>query len=266
MPLFASPLAGVYLLVLYAVLGLVMGSALHCLAWRIAHGQRWAAGSRSQCPACGHTLAARDLVPLFSWLFLRGRCRYCGARIPARYPAAEGCLAAVYVSLLLRYGLCAETLLYTVLCSCLFCLSLVDLDTQEIPNRFLAVAACAQLVYLVWRHGFTPAALAAVWYSLWHGLVLGGSVLLLSLVLDKVLHKESMGGGDIKLMAVLGLYFDLPCSLLLLIVACVLGILLALVLHTARGKAFPFGPALSAAAWLVLLVGAPVTQWYLGLF
>ncbi len=260
------PLAAAYILCVCALLGLVMGSALHCLAWRIARGEAWAAGGRSRCPACGHTLAARDLVPLFSWLALRGRCRYCGAPIPARYPLSEAALAVVYVSLLLRYGLTPETGLYLILCSCLFCLSLVDLDVQEIPNRFLAAAAAARFCYLLWQGGGAAAGLALCAQALWHGLALGGAVLALSLVMDRVLHRESMGGGDIKLLAVLGLYFTIPEALLLLVLACVLGIVLALLLEAKKGTAFPFGPALSAAAWLVLLFGGPLTGWYLSLF
>lgn len=252
----------IYLLVLCALLGLAMGSALNCLALRIAKEEKWS-GGRSHCPSCSHTLKAADLVPLFSYLFLKGRCRYCGAKISPRYPAAEAALALVFVSLLLRFDLSLETPFLMLLCACLFCLSLVDLDIQIIPDRFLVIAALSRLVYLLLIHGF---AFGPIWYSLWHGLLIGGSVLVLSLIMDKVLHKESMGGGDIKLLFVLGLYFDLPCCFFLIITACVLGILLALVLSAKKGVAFPFGPALSLAAWLTLLFGGPITQWYMGLF
>jgi leader peptidase (prepilin peptidase)/N-methyltransferase len=267
MSLFSLPgWAVAYCLAVCAVLGLVMGSALHCLAWRIAHGQRWAAATRSACPACGHTLAPADLVPLFGWLRQRGKCRWCGSPISVRYPVAEAILAVVYVSLLLRFGLAWETVQYVVLCSCLFCLSWVDWDTQTIPHRFLAVAAAARLVYIACTAGTVANVFAQSLTALWHGLALGGSILLLALVLDKLLGKESMGGGDIKLLAVLGMYFTLPCCLLLVVLACVLGIVLALGVGAKRGIAFPFGPALSAAAWLTLLIGQPVTQWYMGLF
>ena len=100
MLLFASPLAGVYLLTLAVLLGLVMGSALNCLAWRMAHGEKWS-GGRSRCPQCGHELNALDLVPLFSYLFLRGRCRYCGERISPRYALAELTLGLTYGAVLL---------------------------------------------------------------------------------------------------------------------------------------------------------------------
>lgn len=255
----------IYLIAVCALLGLVMGSALNCLAYRIANNQKWS-GGRSRCPDCGHALKAADLVPLFSYLFLKGRCRYCGKKISPRYPAAEALLAVVYVSLLLKYGLTLETLFLMILCGCLFCLSLVDLDTQLIPNRFLLIPAVGRLVFHLMTHGFTLAALSAIWYSLWHGLLLGGSVLILSLIMDKVLGKESMGGGDIKLLFLLGLYFDLPCCFFLILTACVAGISLALALGAKKGIAFPFGPALALAGWITLLFGSTVTGWYMSLF
>ena len=249
----------VYLLCLAAFLGLVMGSSLNCLAWRLAHGEKWS-GGRSACPACGHTLGVGDLVPLFSWLALRGRCRYCHAPISVRYPLTELLFGLCTVSLLLHFGLAWDTLVYAVLYGCLLCLSLVDLDVQIIPDRFLLIPAVLRLVQLAVQGG-----LSAVLSALWPAAVLGGAVLLLSLVLDKVLHRESMGGGDIKLLAMLGLFFSFPCCLLLVLLACLLGLLSA-VLLAGKDTAFPFGPAISVAAWMTLLIGGPVVSWYLGLF
>lgn len=261
MVLFVNPFITVYLLFLCTVLGLVMGSALNCLAWRIVHNEKWS-GGRSHCAECGHELKSTDLIPLVSYLALKGKCRYCGKKISPRYPIAEAVLAVIFVSLLLRFDLRVETGFLMVLCACLFCLSLVDLDIQIIPDRFLVIAGVSRFLYLIITYGFD---LWILWDSLWHGLALGGSVLVISLIMDKVLHKESMGGGDIKLLFVLGLYFSLPCCFFLIIAACILGIVLALVLG-AMDRAFPFGPALSLAAWVTLLVGEPVVSWYMGLF
>ena len=249
----------VYLLVLCVILGLCMGSALNCLAWRIANKKSWTKG-KSICPACRHELHTRDLIPLMSYIFSKGKCRYCGEKISPRYPLTELGLAVIFVAVFLRYGFTLYTLDIMVLASCLFTLSLVDLDTMTIPDRFLIIPAVCQLVYAYYYGGF-----ASVWYALWHGLVLGGAVLLISLFMDKVLKKESMGGGDIKLLFVLGLFLDLPECLLLLVFSCVLGLVIALLLRRSE-KAFPFGPALSAGMLLTLMVGAPIVNWYLGLF
>ena len=249
----------VYLLVLCVILGLCMGSALNCLAWRIANKKSWTKG-KSICPACRHELHTRDLIPLLSYIFSKGKCRYCGEKISPRYPLTELGLAVIFVAVFLRYGFTRYTLDIMVLASCLFTLSLIDLDTRTIPDRFLIIPAVCQLVYAYYYGGF-----ASVWYALWHGLTLGGAVLLISLFMDKVLKKESMGGGDIKLLFVLGLFLDLPGCLLLLVFSCVLGLVMALLLRRSE-KAFPFGPALSAGMLLTLMVGAPIVNWYLGLF
>ena len=249
----------VYLLVLCVILGLCMGSALNCLAWRIANKKSWTKG-KSICPACRHELHTRDLIPLLSYIFSKGKCRYCGEKISPRYPLTELGLAVIFVAVFLRYGFTLYTLDIMVLASCLFTLSLIDLDTMTIPDRFLIIPAACQLVYAYYYGGF-----ASVWYALWHGLTLGGAVLLISLFMDKVLKKESMGGGDIKLLFVLGLFLDLPECLLLLVFSCVLGLVIALLLRRSE-KAFPFGPALSAGMLLTLMVGAPIVNWYLGLF
>lgn len=248
----------VYICAVAFLCGSVMGSALNCLAYRIVHEQKWS-GGRSKCPHCSHVLSVMDLVPVLSFLLLKGRCRYCGAKLDKRYVLAEAFLGLCYVTLVLRFGLSLETLSALVLCSCLLALSLVDLDIQIIPDRFLLIPAAVRLVQLGLEGrlltGLVPA------------LVFGGGLLVLSLIMDKVLEKESMGGGDIKLMAVLGLYFTVPECLLLLILACVSGIVIASVLMKIRDDTpFPFGPALSLAAYVTLLVGEPIVSWYLGLF
>ena len=248
----------IYLLTVTAIFGAAMGSAMNCLAYRMVHEQKWASG-RSVCPHCGHTLAVKDLVPVLSFLLLKGKCRYCGTKLPKRYVLTEAFLGLCYVTLILRFGLTLDAVTAIVLCSCLFALSLVDLDIQIIPDRFLVIAAAVRLVQL----GMEGRLLTGVV----PGLVFGGGLLVMSLAMDKILKKESMGGGDIKLMAVLGLYFTIPECLLLLILACVSGIIIASILMKIRDDTpFPFGPALSLAAYITLLAGQPIVNWYLELF
>ena len=250
--------AKLYICVLSFFLGAVMGSALNCLAYRIVRDQKWSSG-RSLCPQCGHVLSLPDLIPVVSWLCLGGKCRHCGAKISARYVITEALLGLGFVSVLLRFGLSLDALSGAVLVACLLSLSLVDLEIQIIPDRFLAIPAAVRLVQLVCEgralSGLIPA------------LIFGGGLLVLSLVMDKILKKDSMGGGDIKLMAVLGLFFTIPECLLLLVIACIVGIFMAAILMKIDSEtAFPFGPALSIAAWVTLLFGEGITGWYLSLF
>lgn len=253
----------VYCCVLAAVIGAVLGSFLNCTAWRIAHGESFVKG-RSRCPACGHPLGALDLVPVFSWLFLRGKCRYCGTKISARYPLSELAFAAVTVLCLLRFGLTAECPRNMVFFSCLFCLALVDMEVRIIPDGCLITAALAWVVWLP----FSELSLAETGLHVLAAVVYGGGLLLISLAADKILGKESLGGGDIKLFAVVGLYLGLTASLFALLLSCILGLVFAFgrkFFPCGQDEHFPFGPAISTASWFMLMYGQPLVDWYLGL-
>lgn len=254
-----TPGLAVYLLFLAAVLGLVMGSFCNAWAWRIVHGESIARG-RSHCARCGHTLAAPDLVPLVSWLLLKGRCRYCGAPISRRYPAAEAVSAAFFVSVLLRFGPSWACLRLWALGCLLLVLSLVDLDARELPDGLLLAAAGCALLRLPaegWC-GLRSALVGAVAVSV--------PLLLLVLLADRVMGRETMGGGDIKLFAALGLHFGPALTLFLLILSCFTGLLFALLGRLGRAEEFPFGPAVALAAWLTALAGEAAVGWYWGLF
>ena len=231
----------IYCCVMAFALGAVFGSFLNCAAWRIAHGESFLRG-RSRCPVCGHALGLPDLVPIFSWLFQRGRCRYCGVKISV------------------RTVLCLRNWIF--LC-CLFCLSLVDLECYTIPDGCLLIAAGAWVAALPFlRPGW-----AEIGRSVLAGLVFGGGILLLSIVMDKLLGRESLGGGDVKLFAVVGLYLGFIGTLFTMLFSCVLGLLFALWQSRRgdKGKAIPFGPSISLAAAFMLLFGEGFVKWYLGL-
>lgn len=247
----------VYLYVLALTVGTFLGSALNCLAWRMVRGLNWSRG-RSLCPHCGHTLQFFDLIPVLSYLLLKGRCQYCGQRISPRYLLSELLLGICFASLLWRFGLTLQAANAALLCGCLLCLSLVDLEIQIIPNRFLWIPAIARIGQLTLEDRLSSGILPA--------LLFGGSLLLFSLMMDKLLGRNTLGGGDIKLIALLGLYFSIPECLFLLIAACLLGIGGAMILKIKPGTPFPFGPYLSLAAWLTLLFGSPIADWYLSLF
>lgn len=253
-----------YVLFLAAVSGLVMGSFLNCFASRYARGESVRKG-RSHCALCAHPLGAADLIPLVSWLWLRGRCRYCGGRVSPVYPLAELVSAAVYVSVALRFGLGWEALRYLALMTLLLAASFTDLHCREIPDRVVLLGIAAALLSALGAEKPLSAALHAVLGSL----AVAAPLLGLTLAFDRLLGRESLGGGDIKLLFMIGLFFDWKRNLLLLIAACALGLLFALPLRRrggTDGREIPFGPALAAGAWLVLLWGDGFIRWYLGLF
>ena len=259
----------VFFVVLATIFGLVFGSFLNCFAWRLAHGESVAKG-RSHCTSCGHTLGVWDLFPLFSWLFLGGKCRYCRAKISIRYPLTELSFAVITVLTLLKYDLTPLFLRNWILCGCLFLISLVDLEVFEIPFGAVITALVTWFVFVpfIGTDG-TGFVFKDLLLHLSSAFVFPGVLMLIAAVMSKILKKESLGGGDVKLMAVLGLYAGYLSGLLAVLLSCVLGLILAAVYKKARPDGegyFPFGPAICAALWLVLLYGEPVVNWYLSLY
>ncbi len=262
MSVYDSTLILIYLGTVAFLFGAVMGSFLNCAAYRISHGQSFLRG-RSKCPECDHTLGVLDLFPIFSWLFLRGRCRYCKKKIPVRYFLTELFFAFVTLGALLRFDLTPICFRNYIFICCLFCLSLVDLESFIIPNGCIIISVAAWVLCLP----FSGATLADAGLSVLAGVVYGGGLLLISLLLDKILHKESLGGGDVKLFFAVGLYTGLVGGMFALMLACVLGLVFALVRKkTKKGEEqVPFGPAIAASAALILFFGQPLINAYVSL-
>lgn len=248
-----------------AVIGAVLGSFLNCAAGRIAAGKSFLKG-RSHCmnPDCGHVLSALDLIPVFSWIFLKGKCRYCRSRVSVRYPLTELMFAVLSVLCLLRCDLSVEYLRNMILFSCLFCLSLVDLECLEIPNGCLILSVIAWMitapfVYSGWK---------IIGLQIMSGIIYCVLFLLFSICMDRILKKESLGGGDIKLFGVMGLYLGFIGSLFAIWISCLLGLAIGLI-RRKKGNPqmgqIPLGPAIAGATFLVLLYGHYAVDWYMGL-
>lgn len=246
------------------LLGAVMGSFLHCMGWRIAHDEPFWKG-RSHCPKCGHTLGPGELIPIFSWVFQKGRCRSCGAPISVRYPLSELLFAAITLSCLLKFDLTVLCLRNWIFFCCLFCLSVVDLEIFIIPDGCLIISVLAWLAALP----FSFPGWREVGMSVLAGLLTGGGLLAVSLVMDHILKKDTMGGGDIKLFAVVGLYLGMISTLFALILSCILGLVFVGIQSRVKKSEdghLPFGPSIAAAAWIMMMFGSSLTGWYLSLF
>jgi leader peptidase (prepilin peptidase)/N-methyltransferase len=267
-----------YVLVMAGVLGAVMGSFINCWAWRAMHGESILEG-HSHCTACGHALGPLDLVPVFSWLFSGGRCRYCKEPVSARYPATELVSAACFSVIVWRYGLTLETAELLAFACVLLFLSLTDIDDYLIPNTCIVVAVAIRVVYLVVSLCLGTMGVADVLYYVLSALGVAAVLVGTVLVADKVLGKESMGGGDLKLFFVAALYVGWQQSLFLVFASCIIGIVMGTVVWPRiqggaqraeelgiDARAFPFGPSIAMATIVTLLCGGQVISWYLGLF
>ena len=270
----------IYLCVLLAVFGLIWGSFADCAVSSWAEKKKMFAG-RSHCMACGHELGVVDLIPVVSFLAHRGKCRYCGEKIPLDCLVAELVGAIGFVLVGLHFWPDAELgvwyffysgkpdLLVTavpmvqwVICAAiLLALSLTDAAKRIIPDQLLIALAVNRVLWFF--VGWEPwgAALDAL-----KACAVPAVLLALVLLAEKLLDREVMGGGDIKLLFALALYLSWVQLLLTLLAGCVAGLVFAALARRKRGAVMPFGPFLAMGALVVVCFCDPLIQWYFGLF
>ena len=239
------------------LLGLAVGSFATAVAHRVPRGIG-VAFARSECPACGAQIAARDNVPVFSWLLLRGRARCCGARISPRYPLTELATALLFVATVLVYrDDAAEAAIGLVFVTMLAIVTLTDLEQRIIPNKVLIAGAilCIAIAAPTDPSGVPERAIAAI--------AAGGLFFLVAFA-----YPAGMGLGDVKLAATMGLFLGravAPAILAALLIGSVVG--LALIARHgagARKMAIPFGPFLALGGIIGLLAGDQLIDLYLG--
>jgi leader peptidase (prepilin peptidase)/N-methyltransferase len=244
----------------FAVLGLLIGSFAGVIAHRLPIGESFVTG-RSRCDSCGEPVAAYDNIPVVSWLMLRGRCRHCGASIPARYPLIEAGMGAAFaaVYLVLEDQGAAEVALGLVFVTTLAIVTLTDLEDRIIPNTVLIAATVVGLAIVV---AFLSDQLAE---RLIAAAAAGGGLLLVALA-----YPRGMGMGDVKLAGVMGLYLGsavAPALLIGFLTGSILGIaLIARHGAEARKQAVPFGPFLALGGLIGLLAGDEMVDWYTNTF
>jgi leader peptidase (prepilin peptidase)/N-methyltransferase len=244
-------------------LGLIMGSFLNVCIDRIPRNQS-VVTPRSHCDFCGRPLGLLDLLPVFSFLILKGRCRYCQGSLNPRMPFVELITGSLYVALLFRFGLQWRLLLYGILTSVLIAVSIIDLEWMIIPDPLVILGVCAAMIFIFCGQG--PDIFDAL-----TGAVAGGGFLFMMGVCSKwILKKDGMGGGDIKLMAMSGLYLGWRYTLLALVFASALGGIAALALVLKDRKnlqaEMPFGPLLSIGVLCAVFFGNSVLEVYLRRF
>lgn len=264
----------IYMCFLIVLIGLVMGSFLNCTAIRICNGESISRG-RSHCMECGHVLGVMDLIPVVSWFALRGRCRYCGAHVSARYPATEIVTAIVYLSVVVKYGFTDETIEMLILWSFLLCISFSDIEDYLIPDRFILAGIILRIVYIFMAalfpigensQGFAATMQHLGWQSIIGGLCISFPLMLVVLVLERVFKKDMMGGGDIKLLFMIGIYFTWQINFFSIFIACVAGIIGGVILKKKGVLDIPFGPFIVGGAWVGMFVGQAVLDFYFTLF
>jgi leader peptidase (prepilin peptidase)/N-methyltransferase len=253
------------LLILVGILGLIIGSFLNVVIWRVPRGESLVAPP-SHCPSCEHPVRPRDNVPVLSWLLLRGRCRDCGARISVRYPLVEVLTAGVFVVLAARIGLEPELPAFLYLGAAGVALALIDLDVKRLPNVIVLPSYLVALVALgaaAVVDGEADDILRAVLGML----ALFGFYFALAWI-----YPAGMGFGDVKLAGVLGIYLGwlgwpelLTGTFLGFLLGGLVGGALMAAHRAGRKSKIPFGPFMLVGALIGICCGGALADLYLDL-
>ncbi|MDQ1453895.1 MAG: leader peptidase (prepilin peptidase) / N-methyltransferase [Acidobacteriaceae bacterium] len=271
--------------IVFALLfGLALGSFLNVCISRLPRHQS-IVQPPSHCPRCSARIAARDNIPLVSFLLLRGRCRNCHKRIAWRYPFVEAAVAALTVGNILFAGPNLEGVAYTILCAVLLALAVCDAETMQLPDTLTLPLLGLGILYRA-SDGFVGESHRGAAYA-WHSALLLGlrgaisaaatalALLLLRWLYSLVRHRQGIGLGDVKLAAAIAAWLGARQMCVVFFLAVVTGALTALAVLAVRGRktaksegplAVPFGTFLALAGIYCAFLGGPTLQWYLSFF
>jgi leader peptidase (prepilin peptidase)/N-methyltransferase len=217
----------------------------------------------SKCPHCQHPINALQNIPLVSYVFLRGKCRHCGGRISLRYPIVEGLTGTMALVLFRSYGWHPQFGIEFLFVSLLIIITFIDLDTYLIPDVLSLTG-----VILGFACSFFSPRLS--WFDSLLGIVLGGGFfLLIALGYQYLRNKDGLGGGDIKLLGMIGAFLGWPGVVFTILVSSIVGTVVGLAWMQREGNGMstmlPYGPFLALGATCFLFWGQDFYQWYFGL-
>lgn len=254
--------------IIVCAFGAVIGSFLNVCIYRIPRRQSIVFPS-SRCPSCDRPIKAWDNIPVISYVLLRGKCRNCGERISFRYPLVETLNAVLYAAALWRYGIGWDLIIYCLLLSALIVITFIDLDFLIIPDRITLAGIPLGLAAgcFILPDPFMRASLLGYKASIIGAI--GGFVFyfLMAELSVRLFKKEGMGGGDIKMMAMIGGFMGWKAVILTTFAGSLLGSLGGTMFMMAKGKGrgtlIPFGPFLALGAVITLFFGQEILRWYL---
>lgn len=243
------------------MIGTLIGSFLNVVVYRLPREES-ISFPPSHCPACSTRLKAYELIPIISYVGLRGKCGTCRSRISIRYPIVEGITGLLFLWTVYSFGLSLESLLYMAVIGLLIPIFLIDYEHYIIPdglNLALFIVAAAALLFQIVTGDLQWTELL---YRMAGLLIGGGFFLFIAMITD-----GAMGGGDIKIMAALGFLFGVKNTLLLMFLSFVIGGILSLILLALKIKKrkdpIPFGPFICIGAFITIFWGNQIIAWYL---
>ena len=258
----------IMLTVFFALLGAFVGSFLNVCIDRLPAGKS-VIYPPSHCDACRHRLAPKDLVPVFSCLWLRRRCRYCQAPIPRRLLWVEVGSGLLFAFTYWHYGLSVDFAVITSYCCLFIVLMVIDWEHKRILNKIVYPAMVVALIISIFLPSSSITGFALPWPAGVNG-VIGGAIGFALLLIPALIYRGGIGWGDVKIAALIGLITGFPLVFVALLIGVVLGgvvagILLLLKIKK-RGDPIAFGSFLAVSTIVTLLWGSNILNWYLGFF
>ena len=261
--------------IFFFALGAIVGSFLNVCVHRLPRGESIVSPG-SRCPKCGRHICWYDNIPMLSYVILRGRCRHCGSGISGRYFIVELITAFLFLALFLRFGLKVDLLVYLAFTSSLLVMSFIDFEHKIIPD----ILDCPGIVigFVVsmllpamhvrpqpWDSTFESPAVIAAADSL-SGIILGGGFLVVLAIAGRaVFKKEAMGGGDVKLLAMIGAFLGWQMAALTVFISALIGSVVGIIAKLRmKGSYIPYGPYLALGAIIAIFYGERIILWYLG--
>ena len=244
--------------VYFFILGAIFGSFYNVVGLRVPKKQS-IVQPRSHCTSCKKNLTGIELIPVFSYLFLKGKCRGCGAKFSPMYMFTELITAFLFAASYFYFGFTAELFVALLFVSLLLCITVSDIAYMLIPDKILIFF----LPFLILGRFISP--LSPWWDSIVAAILGFGLLFFIAIV-----SKGGMGGGDIKLFFLIGLVLGTLNTLLTLFIAAVIGMIVGIIVLTARGQGrktlIPFGPSIALAAIIVYFYGDAIVDLYLNMF
>ena len=254
-----NPVA-IFEVLIASALGLCFGSFVTAVSYREPLGLSWVTNkdtkaARSQCPSCGHVLNFADLIPLFSWILTLGKCRYCKKTIGIKYPMIELSSMLLFLLNYLQFGLSVEFAIIGIATSFLLALFIIDSEHYILPNKLVVIVlVCATILhsYNGIQYGWD---LYRLLPYLIGAIILPAILWLLGLIVSKLKKRESVGFGDVKLFAAVGLWLGVGYIPFIMLMAGFGGLVTAVIWKCKqKGEVFPFGPAIIVSLYLGILI------------
>ncbi len=243
----------IFISIFMFIMGTIFGSFYNVVGYRLPKGES-IVFPPSHCPKCNHKLTFFELIPILSYVFQKGKCKKCHQKISLFYPIFEALTGILFVLSYLSYGLSYELIIVLTFISMMIIIVVSDYNYLIIPDSVLIIFGSLLLIEILLINGLNAALLALL-----DGILAFITMFLLKKLGDFIFKKESMGGGDIKLLFLFGMVLSYPIAILSIFVGSLIGLPIALlILYKKKDHVIPFGPFLAAGATLLLLLNIDI--------